>query len=510
MYYTLFKDFWVKLFSFKAFSISLLTLLSTALSADISTRSSLKSNGEIIYNLPQQKVDSLGKLFSEGNFYGRLRNNTFVLSTDDSVFKNITDASVSEPVSAVGASLIYKSASYHGFDFNLGLYASYAFFNENDILSVDGVKAKDTFSRYNYGNYGDHYMAVLGQANIGYTLSKTKLTAGRQLVETFYTRSNDTKMVPNTFDGLVLNSKDIPDSKVTFAYLAKQKLRDHTNAHSLLMYGDANSSSQINPKWSQNDDSAMHRGLTYTALKAAGKSTDAPLLILDFQNKSIKDLKINVTSYIVPSLISQVMGEFNYSFHFGNVSVTPGIRYIRQFDNGAGAVGGAALLPALAVKEAYKDYNSLDSQMIAGRVVTKFDTYKINLAYTQVLDEADLVTPWRGFPTSGYTRSMGIYNWFANTKSYRLEVVKNATATGHYDDLFIQASVLYINGDEKKFNTDNFKASDSMYYYIGFVKNASALPNFQYRLRLGYRDFVEAASTVPNYLDSRLEFNYLF
>ena len=500
----------MKLFSFKAFSLSFLTLMSMSLSANINTRSSLKSNGEIVYNLPQQKAYSLGQLFSKGNFYGRLRSNTFLFSKDDSIFKNITESSVSKPISALGASLLYKSASYHGFDFNIGLYTSYAFFDKNDIDSLYKIKGKDTFSRFNYANYGEQYMAVLGQANVGYTLNKTKLTAGRQLVETFYTRSNDTKMMPNTFDGLVLNSKDIQDSTLTLAYLVKQKLRDHTTLHSLLMYGDENSSSLLYPQWNENDDSVMHRGLTYTALKAAGKSTNAPLLVLDFQNKSIKELKINLASYIVPSLISQVMGELNYSFQLGKISVTPGIRYIKQFDNGAGAVGGAALFPALAVKEKYKDYNSLNSQMIAARVVTKFDTYKINLAYTQVFDEADLVTPWRGFPTSGYTRSMGIYNWFANTKSYRLELVKNATDTGLYDDLFIQTSVLYVNGDEEKFNTDNFKASDSMYYYIGFVQNAPSLPDFQYRLRLGYRDFIESASNVPNYLDSRLEFNYLF
>jgi len=500
----------MKLFSFKALGLSFLTLMSIPLSANIGTRSSLKSNGEIVYNLPQQKVYSIADLFSEGNFYGRLRSNTFLFSVNDSIFEHIAENSVSKPISALGASLLYKSASYHGFDFNIGLYTSYAFFDKNNINSLYKVKGKDTFSRFNYANYGEQYMAVLGQANIGYSLSKTKLIAGRQLVETFYTRSNDTKMIPNTFDGLVLNSKDISNSTLTLAYLSKQKLRDHTTPHSLLMYGDENSSSMSHPQWKENDDSAMHRGLTYTALQAAGKSTDAPLLVLDFQNRSIKELKINFASYIIPSLISQVMGELNYSFHFGNVSVTPGIRYIKQFDNGAGAVAGAALLPATAVKEEYKDYNSLNSQMIAARVVTKFDTYKINLAYTQVLDEADLVTPWRGFPTSGYTRSMGIYNWFANTKSYRLELVKNATATGQYDDLFIQTSVLYINGDENKFNTDNFKTSDSMYYYIGFVQNAPNLPDFQYRLRLGYRDFIESASNVPNYLDSRLEFNYLF
>ena len=496
-------------FSFKAFGFSIVTLLTCSLSAQTTTRSSLKSNGEIIYNLKQENANSLGELFSEGNFYGRLRNNNFLLSIDSSVFEHITDGSVSKPVSGVGASLIYKSAFYHGFDFNVGLYASYSFFHENDFLSITGVKGRDTFSRFNYANYGEQYMAVLGQANIGYTLSQTKLTAGRQLLETFYTRSNDTKMIPNTFDGVTLLSTDIPDTKLTLAYLAKQKLRDHTESHALLMYGDANSSSTINPQWSENDDSAMHRGLTYTALQAAGKPTDAPLLVADMRNNSIKNLKLNLAGYIVPELLSQAMIELNYTLPFEGISITPAIRYIKQFDNGAGAVGGASLLGNAVstvgtTSPYYKDPNSLEAQMIAARVITKIDDWTLNLAYTNILDEADLVTPWRGFPTSGYTRSMGIYNWTANTKSYRALISKGGNTPGDYTNTLYIFSTLYIDQDEKK------NLTDSMYYFGAIVKNLESHPEFQYRVRLGYRDFLDSPSLIKNYLDSRLEFNYLF
>ena len=271
------------------------------------------------------------------------------------------------------------------------------------------------------------------------------------------------------------------------------------------MVGDSNSSSSLSPNWTENDDSGMNDGLTYSALKAAGKPTDAPLIIFDIENKSVKNLKVNFSSYVVPELLSQAMGELNYKTDFDGFSITSGVRYIQQFDNDAGAVGGASLSALLTGSTAYKNPDSLDAKMIAARMVTKIDDYEINLGYTNILDEADLITPWRGFPTAEYTRSMGISNWKANTKSYRLELVKGANKTGVYKNSFIQTSVLYIDGDEAKST-----AADSMFYYFAIVKNLESLPAFQYRLRLGYRDFIGDTSVVSNYLDSRLEFNYLF
>jgi len=471
----------------------------TLLSAQEVPTSALKNNGQHIYTQIQKDVDNFDSLFKEGNFYGRLRNNNFYFAY------NTPDTNhESQLVSAVGASVIFQSAKLKGFDFTLGLYGSQSFFDENKIDSISHLKpSKDTLSRYKYVNGGSRSLYAFGQANISYTYEKTKFILGRQLVETFYTKSNDTKMIPNAFDGFVIMSNAITNSSLQFAYLAKQKLRDHEDSHSVLMYGDANSSAGVNnPEWTQNDDSAMHRGLTYTALKAAGKPTDAPLIILEGENKSLENIKLNFSSYLVPELLSQVMGELNYKMKFDGFSVTPGFRYIQQFDHGAGAIGGASIY--VKGLSGYKDSSSLNAQMIAARVVTKLNDYKINLGYTNILDKADLVTPWRGFPTSGYTRSMGMYNWRANTKSYRLELVKGANKTGIYTKPFIQTSILYIDGDKNKLETD------SMFYYFGIIQNIHALQALQYKFRFGYRDFIHDYAPISSYIDSRLEFNYLF
>ena len=472
----------------------------TQISADEEVKSSLKANGMPVYFDKPGSADTFKDMLREGKVYGRLRNNNFYhrWGTEDS---SHTD----HMINGFGASLVYNSAKYSGFDFGVGLYASTALFNDSKIPTSHLKPGKDTISRYDYENDGDKYMAVLGQAYIKYSgIDDTDIIFGRQLVETFYVHSNDTKMIPNTFDGLVIRTKAIPKTDFKVAYLYNQKLRDHTRTHSVLMYGDGNSTNETRPEWSENDDSGMHKGLTYTALKAAGKPTDAPLILVDFKNKSVDNLKIDGSFYMVPELLSQGMLEFNYKFNFDGFSLSPGFRYINQFDSGAGSVGGASL-SGLSKTAGYKDPTSLDSQMIAVRLVAKIDEYKINLGYSHILDEADLVTPWRGFPTAGYTRSMGIYNWFANTKSYRLEVVRNTNKTAVYRDPFVQASVLYIDGDE-----DKTAGKDELYYYLGVIQNIPSFPSLQYRLRLGYAQFTDSADNDFNYLDSRFELNYMF
>jgi len=485
----------------KILSLMVVLVCVTNSSADETTqKQAIKTNGQLVYAAKTVDVDSFYEMFSEGNVYGRIRSNSFYFAYDHQDGNHN-----SHWVSGTGASGIYKSARYSGFDVSLGLYGSYSFFDDDhDPISL--IKpGKDTFSRDAFKDDGSRYMAVIGQASLNYRLSKTDFRLGRQLVETFYTKSNDTKMIPNTFDGLVVTTKDLPQTTLKAAYLYKQKLRDHTSAHSVLMVGDANSSSSTTPQWTENDDAGMLKGLTYSKLVAAGKPTDAPLIVLDISNKSFKNLQVNFSSYVVPELLSQAMGELNYKIDFDGFSITPGVRYIQQFDNGAGAIAGASLSVLLDGSTAYKNPHSLDSKMIAARIVAKMKDYRLNLAYTNILDEADLVTPWRGFPTAGYTRSMGMYNWKANTKSYRLELVKGANKTGVYKNTFIQTSVLYIDGDIKKSSL-----AESMFYYFGIVKNLESVPEFQYRLRLGYRDFIGDSTLLSNYVDSRLEFNYLF
>lgn len=469
------------------------TLGATLAASDDAPKRGLKTNYQLVYNDKQKDVNGFTSMFQEGTFYGRLRSNSFYYK-----WEKETASQENHFTSGLGGSLLYKSAIYNGFDFGAGLYYSHGFttVSENDASHMK--PGQDVLSRFDYSNTGSKELGVLGEAYIRYRgFEQSEIKIGRQIVETFYTKSNDTKMIPNTFEGIVFDTNLIAKTPIKLAYLTKEKLRAHSDTHSVLAYGDANSSSALNPAWDQNDDSAMHKGLTYTKLKAVGKE-DEPLIVGDLHNRSIENLKIDASFYIVPELISEIMAEANYQINLGSFSLSPGVRYIKQFDNGAGKIGGAAYD---GTTTGYANPNSLDSQMIAARLVAKYEKIQLNLGYSKVFDEADLITPWRGFPTAGYTRSMARYNWMANTKSYRIELQLNNNKTGIYKDVFVQASVLHTDADENK------GLFDENYYYAGFVQNLPMMPELQWRLRLGYND---TKKTDADSLDARFELNYLF
>ncbi|MBW6488246.1 OprD family outer membrane porin [Sulfurimonas sp.] len=471
-------------------------LAASALNADESlSKHTLKSNYQVNYNIKPKSVDNLADMFQEGILYGRLRSNTFLYD-----WEKETASQNSHIITAIGGSLIYRTATLGGVDFTAGLYYSKAFFDEDDDPVARLKPGRDLLSRYDFATSGDKSMTLLGQAFISYKgLSKTDIRLGRQLVETFYTKSSDTKMIPNTFEGIVIDNKTLSQTSLKIAYLTKQKQRDHTSSHSVLMYDDSDTANQS--IWNANDDSAMHKGLLYTALKAAGKDTDAPLITGDIQNKSVENLTINASFYNVPELLSQAMGELNYKMKFDGFTLTPGVRYIQQFDDKAGEIGGASLRGKVASNTGYKEIDSLDSKMIAARLVGNYENFKLNLGYSQVFDEADLVTPWQGFPTAGYTRSMARLNWIANTKSYRAELMINGNQAGAYKDIVTQLSILHADADESK------GEFDENFYYVGFIQNIPSFIDLQWRIRLGYTDTKKVDSDS---VDGRFEVNYLF
>ena len=156
----------------------------SAISDELEIKQAIKANGQLVYNKTQKQVDSFSEMFQEGEFYGRLRNNNFYFAYDNPIDGTTTN----QVISGLGVSAVYKSATFKGFDVNIGLYGSQAYFDENKIDEISHLKpGKDLVSRYDYANTGSKSLAVIGQANINYKLSKTDFTFGRQLVETFYT-----------------------------------------------------------------------------------------------------------------------------------------------------------------------------------------------------------------------------------------------------------------------------------------------------------------------------------
>ena len=467
---------------------------------------SLKGNMVVVDHIVPGNVDNIRDMFAEGIFYGRLRSNTFYWDWGDEDYKTGGKRKDNKNM-GVGGSLIYKSAVLNGFSGTVGYYGSLnPEFMRMDDDEVGFSKAgKDTFSRYKVDSTGSYGMSALGQAYLEYNNGTVDVMAGRQMFESVFTASNDTKMIPNTFDGLTIAAKVAPKTKARIAWFGKQKLRDHENSHDVLTFKDSSGNS-----WNNNDDAGVHKGLNYANFIAAGEDTDNDLYIADIKTKYIDNLDFTLSALSVPGVVTDVVAEAHYRVKLDNGwAVRPGIRYFAQMDDGGGDIagytnlsGGEALGYDLGVTD------SLDSSLFAGRIDLEMPNKKgfFRLGYSKVEDKADIVAPWRGFPTGGFTRAMAQYNWYANTETYMARAVYKFNSTW-------KASLRYAiqDFDDSKTNVQ----ADSDIWHLDTWTNITK--RLQMRTRIGIvsadDDIITTGGGTKadvSYNEYRLEFNYLF
>ena len=481
-------------------SLAVLTALALTSSAHATLKNdkiTLKGNMVVEYNQLPASVDNLSEVFSEGMFYGRLRSNIFLWNWAE---KN-NDAN---KALGVGGSFVYKTAPISGLSATAGLYTSQnPSFYRADVADVGSVKAgKDTFSRYNTTSTGNFGMTVLGQAYLQYDVSKTSFVGGRQMFESVFTKSNDTKMIPNTFDGVSATIKDLPKTKIQFAYLAKQKLRDHTVAHDVIAFtgGDAPD------KWSNNDDAAANKNLTVARI-----GDDNKLLIATVSNKSIKNLKLDLSYAMVPDVLSNLTFETHYTIPVtSSWKIAPGLRYMKQFDDLNADYDVANLLTK---HDGYQESakQSLDSNLLALRVDIKNEAFLARIGYSKIADEADIVAPWRGFPTGGFTRAMAQYNWFANTETYMVRAGYDFGKAKLLDGFSVMARYAIQDTDDEKAGV----AGDATVIHVDMRQNLGN--NLEAKIRVGLVSYADDITDINgdtkadlSYNEYRFELNYFF
>ena len=498
--------------------ITVLTALSLQASTGEKPKQVLQANYMVNYKILPKEVDKLSDIFTEGMVYGRLRAHWFFYDWK----KEIEGKTQDHNILGIGGSLLYKTAPYAGFSATAGLYYTSAGTGlDNQPSDVGLLKSgKDAISRYNAINGNGKSLTVLAQSYLQYEHNHFKARVGREIFNSFFTKSNDSKMIPNVFEGFTIESKTIEKTRLRAAYLTRQKLRDHDNFHSVIMYDDRTSTStDTNPKWSANDDSAVHRGLNYSNFKKAGIDESPDFLIVDGYTRAILDnkLKLSASALYLKDLFYTAMVEINYKFDLGNgYMLSPGIRYVQQFDDGAGEIGGASLTGAAAkstasltvglnqsIRDAYTNPDSVDAKMYAARLVLNKDAASLSLGYTKIADEADFITPWRGFITAGYTRAMAQYNWFANTETWRLRGTYDFGKANQLKGLRTYASFTRQNFDAQKVAS---LANISNVYYFGLIQDINSETSV--RLRSEYVD--ERKASLPDHGELRLELNYLF
>lgn len=459
----------------------------------------LKGNMQVEYTKAPGDVNSITEMFTKGEVYGRLRSNMFWWDWDQS-HENVSSINDNN-MWGLGGSLVYKTGFWNGLGATVGFYGTVPMTNDNTIGTTNYGKAgKDTYHTRPDGTEGA--IGVFAEAYGEYKRGKTDLKIGRQMIDSKMLASNDTKMVPNTFEAAVIENKDLPDTTVRLGYVMSQKLRDHQSFHSVIAYNDDTS------KVYGNDDSGVHKGLKNTAIRAAGEDIDPEMILATVSNKSIPNLKLEAEYVGLDGFFNTVVAEANYQIKLSDAwTLTPGVRYLRQMDDGAGAIGGAALKGGVSSSAAsgYTNPDSVDGSIIMARLVAENGPLTLQAGYAKISDDADIIAPWRGFPTGGYVRSMAQVDWLANTKNWAVKA--------SYD--FGKANIISgfkVAADYENINQDELKGYyDRDIIHVDMWKTFKEVPNTEFKFRVGLVDSdMPYASDKESYNEYRFEVNYLF
>ena len=474
------------------------TILNATTTKKTTIKHKLNCNMTVKYKKKPKNVDNLSDFINEGIFYGRVRFNSFK-------FDNIDD-NKDFFIAGIGGSLVYKSAYLKNIGLTAGLYTSQNIGDKEQNLASDYRSGKDVLSRYDVATNDSFGLTSLAKIYAEYRTSKNQLKIGRFPIETMLLKSNDTKMIPNTFEGVYLKNRSIPKTSIKTAFIQKQKLRDHSDFHHVLAYGDDPTDTYA--KWTQNDDGAMHRGLTLSKLQE--KNIKDEIFLMEVKNSTIDNLTVKVNYTTIPKLLSYFIFDGKYRIHLDDFMLIPAFRYMQQSDDGAGAIGGANLKNNTV---AYNNRDSLKASLIASRIDILKDGASLRLGYSKIEDNGDFVTPWRAFPTAGYTRVMGQNNWYANTEAYMIRADYDFSKNNILPGVRTMIRYAIQNFDDNKAGVQ----ADNRIFEFNIIKHYKSIPNFRTKLRAAFvngdtqtiaKD--NSLKKDPSYNEVRLEFNYLF
>jgi predicted porin len=195
-------------------------------------------------------------------------------------------------------------------------------------------------------------------------------------------------------------------------------------------------------------------------------------------------------------------------------------------DDGAGAIGGAALSGKAATnansgsaagRASYTNSASVDGSIFMARLVLADGPLELAVGYSQIADDADIIAPWRGFPTGGYTRSMAQVDWIANTRNWAVKVTYDFGKAGIVPGLKVAADYENMNFDDAKMSSGASTFSDRTIFHVDAWQTFRALPNTEFKFRfatVNANPVTTKATPVTvdyaSYNEYRFEINYLF
>jgi len=204
-------------------------------------------------------------------------------------------------------------------------------------------------------------ITTLGQANVGIKVLGQEITAGRELVRTPYINPNDSRMIPLTFEGIVLlpAAGDDPHLDYIASYLWRYKPRDTSEFVPF-----------TEPLGVTEDEGVLINGAHYRG----------------------SDFNVGFVNYWIKDAMNTAYGEVDYTLHLGAPHDGPELR-VGLNDTDQRSVG-AELIPG----------SPFATYQASARLIASYRGLVLTGALSQVGREAEFLKPYGWSPS--YTAMM--------------------------------------------------------------------------------------------------------
>lgn len=166
-------------------------------------------------------ADTVEEAFAQGKVQGELKSFYINRSYDWGSGFARNPSSYTRDGLSVGGHLGYQTAKYYGFDAGATFYTT----NKMDNKSRNSYE-----NDYTLFGADDNGYSVLGEAYIGYTAGKTSVRVGQQSINTPFAAPNNFRMLPNTFEGVVVKNSDITDTKIELGHITRVQTNGFANS----------------------------------------------------------------------------------------------------------------------------------------------------------------------------------------------------------------------------------------------------------------------------------------
>lgn len=208
-------------------------------------------------------ADSLSDAFKEGKIQGELK--AYYYDRDWSSGTTATGTAIKGNIIDLGVKLDYETAAFYNFKAGIGFQSSNSPWADKDGKTAYGTTpGAGAMDMWGTG-------AVLSQAYILYDVGKTNIKVGRQYIDMPLIGSAPSRLVVESFEGISVVSKDIPNTTVAAAYI--DKFQGWTDgAGKIADFGDSMNGLTFDYAYAL---SIVNKSLTNTTFTAAYGALDA-------------------------------------------------------------------------------------------------------------------------------------------------------------------------------------------------------------------------------------------